>query len=220
MVRLYGKTTKFIRHQTDQSYTVGDGETMQIPFWYANDSATTRVDGQDLQDEFGMPIGSKITKHKLDITITPTTENPQEIYIGRLKLSFHDVLNEEICGMEFDATAYETGYAATAVSGAHSVVRFYPDKDNHRAVHISAAYSADDINAILVEDKLKHFLGLNKVVVFNQRPLMGSRWQKIPAKVKRINPYTWYGLVVHNASPTAAEDVTVRVKQYIEEWAL
>lgn len=91
MARLYGKTTKFVRHVRDNTYTVGPQRAMMIPFWYAK-SDETRTDGQDKADTFGMPLGSVITKHKVETLVTPYTIEPQKIYMARLKLSFHDVL--------------------------------------------------------------------------------------------------------------------------------
>lgn len=80
MVRLYGKTTKFIRHQMDNDYVVEPQRAMLIPFWYAK-SDETRTDGEDKSDTFGMPLGSKISRHKLELLVTPETIEPQKLYI-------------------------------------------------------------------------------------------------------------------------------------------
>ena len=35
----------------------------------------------------------------------------------------------------------------------------------------------------LLDDNIKHSINMKKVTVFDQRPLMGERWQRIPSKV-------------------------------------
>lgn len=221
MVRLYGKLTKFIRHNTDTDYVIEPQRAMLIPFWYAK-SDETRTDGDDLSDNFGMPLGSKITKHKLELLVTPETIKPQKMYLQRLKLSFHDVLAPEVCGVTIDQSAYQ---GAVTKANVTSYLQFFPDVDTLRANHPTGQIDTSGIDTVKLADKLKHFLGaLKHAVVFDQRPLMSDRFQKIPAKVKRINDYTWYGMWIFNDSPRGATpadtQITVNVKQYMEEWAL
>ena len=62
------------------------------------------------------------------------------------------------------------------------------------------------------------------MTVFDQRPLMGERWQRVPSKVKRINLNTYYGLFIFNDAPRGATpadtQVKIDIKSYYEEMAL
>ena len=88
---LYGKPTKHVRHVDEDTITLEPQRFYVHIFWRYSDSATARTDGQDLQDEKIYPVGSRITKHKTDILVTPETIEPQQLYIGRIKLAFHDI---------------------------------------------------------------------------------------------------------------------------------
>ena len=221
MAKLYGKPTKFIRHVTDNDYTIEPQRAMMIPFWYAK-SDETRTDGQDLSDNFGMPIGSRITKHRLELLLEPKTIEPQQVYMAYLKLSFHDILSPIICGITIDQSSYQ---GTVTKANSTSYLQFYPDEDTKRAVHATGQIDTSGIDSVYLQDRLRHFLGkLIKATVFDQRPLVSNRWQRVPAKVKRINDFTWYGMWVFNdavrgATP-ADTDVTLNVKQYLEEYAL
>lgn len=218
----YGKPTKFIRHVTDTTYTLGPQRAQLLPFWYADTGATARTDGADLADEFKMPLGSRITKHKVTMLVSPNGLDPQKLYIAPVKLSFHDVLAPAVLGTEIDQTAYQTG---TAGSTTTSHLRFWVDKDLKKANHSSTEFDVSGIDTVLLDDTFKHFVGrLKQNVVFDQRPLMSDKFQRVPSKVKRINDYTWYGLWIFNdavrgATPADTE-VDINLKQYIEEWAL
>ena len=54
--------------------------------------------------------------------------------------------------------------------------------------------------------------------------MLGSRYMKVPAKVKRINPYTWYGLFIYNDSNRGATpadtQIKYRLKQTLKYYAL
>lgn len=222
MARLYGKPTKFIRHVTDQDYVIEPQRAMLIPFWYCATDATTRVDGADLNNEFKMPLGSKIAKHRTEMLVTPYTVEPQKIFIAVLKLSFHDALSPVVNGITIDQAAYQ---GAVTKANVTSYLQFYTDVDTKRAVHPTGLIDTSGIDSVYLQDNLRHFLGrLKKAIVFDQRPLMGDRKQRVPAKVKRINDYTWYGLWVFNDAPRggtpADTQVSINLKQYIEEWAL
>jgi hypothetical protein len=221
MTRFFGKTTKFVRHVTDQTYTIEPQRAQIIPFWYFDPNATTRTDGQDLSDEFTMPEGSKITKHKLEMLVTPYTVEPQKIFLGRVKLSFHDLFSPQVCGTQFSLTDYQdtpTGANAT------SFIRIWPDSDYVPNNSMDSDTDLSGIDTVMLDDYFKHFVGLKKAIVFDQRPLMSDKFQRIPAKVKRINKGTFYGLWVFNDAPrgaTAADtQIDINVKQYLEEWAL
>lgn len=218
MVRLYGKPTKFIRHVSEETQSIDAGEIRCFNFWRCADNATSRSDGQDIEHTQGveMPQGSRVTKHKLDILVEPSTIEPQPLYLGRLTLSFNDVLAEPIMGQSFSSTGARGTVTESNTSGEY--LRFYPDNSQNEAKHTGTW--TQDIEDYLLDDKMKHYINFKKVNVFDQRPLISERFQRIPSKVKRINPYTWYGMIFHNDSETAGETVKIRVKQYIEEWAL
>lgn len=231
---LYGKPTKHIRVANESSFTVGPQRFYILPFWRYASNATSRTDGLDLEDSTSFPEGSIIKKHKLEILITPKTIEPQQLYIGRVKLSFSDVLHESHCGGHWTQASY--GDTATEVFTAKTTpvaTGLYPDDaeaSKYRVQgystesEIGGSGSGDGIQQLMLDDHIKSVLHLKKVTVFDQRPLMGERWQKIPSKVKRINSGTFYGLFIFNDSVRGATpadtDVTVNVKSYIEEMAI
>ncbi len=89
---------------------------------------------------------------------------------------------------------------------------------------IGGASSGLGIAEWKLDDNIHHWINLKKITVFDQRPLMGERYQRIPSKVKRINDYTFYGLFIFNDSTRggtpADTDVTVNLKEYWEELAI
>ena len=89
---------------------------------------------------------------------------------------------------------------------------------------IGGSGSGYGIQEWLLDDQIKHFINLKKVTVFDQRPLMGERWQRVPSKVKRANPFTYYGLFIFNDSTRGATpadtQVTLNIKSYWEEMAI
>lgn len=209
---LYGKPTKHIRHVNESTYTLEPQRFLIHKFWrYDPDGATTRVDGQDLQDEVDCPRGSKITKHKTEILVTPETIEPQQLYIGRIKLSFSDVLNHAICGGRFDQASYQdTATEDFNVETNAITPQLYPKlatAESYLKVagagtnkEIGGSASGYGISEWRLDDYIKHWINVKKVTVFDQRPLMGERWQRIPSKVKRINEGTFYGLFIFNDS--------------------
>lgn len=222
MTRLYGKTSKFVRHVRDTTYTIGPQRMRAIPFWYCK-SDETRTDGQDKSDTFGMPLGSIIAKHKLETLVTPYTVEPQKIYMARLVLSFHDVLAPEVMGQSVDEQSYQD--ATPIVANVTSFIQMYPVVATKQVIHQPAEYDISGIDTLKLNDTVHHFINkLSKVIVFDQRPLMGDKWQRVPAKAKRINPYTWYGVLVFNDSvrggTPADTNIDINFKEYLEEWAI
>lgn len=226
MARLYGNPTKFIRHIHDTGQIELDAqESLMVPFWYTDTSVSASADGTDTDhgennDGIPLPLGSKVIKHKVTTTIEPSTIEPQNLYIGRCMLSFHDVMAPTICGQEFDSTGYRgvvTESSAGTPSVGAEVLQFYPDKDKLEAVSANVASTGKDIDIVKLEQLLAHWVNFKKVTLFDQRPLLGERWQRIPKKVKRLNPYTWYGMVFVNDSQTTGEVIQIQIQQYLEE---
>ncbi len=89
---------------------------------------------------------------------------------------------------------------------------------------IGGSGSGFGIQEWMMDDYIKHWINLKKITVFDQRPLMGDRWQKVPSKVKRINEGTWYGMMIFNDSvrggTPADTQVKVNIKDYYEEMAI
>ncbi len=226
---LYGRLLKHIRHVDDTTYTVGPQRFYLHTFWVASTGAAARSDGDDLQDTKTCPLGSKITKHKVEILVTPKTIEPQQLYIGRLKISFNDVLSTALCGMDIDQTSYQGATTRTAIANAITPA-LWQDKDNKQVKgmdaekEIGGASSGLGIAEWKLDDNIHHWINLKKITVFDQRPLMGERYQRIPSKVKRINDYTFYGLFIFNdftrGGTPADTDVTVNLKEYWEELAI
>lgn len=222
MSRFYGKTTKFLRHVNTSQYVIEPQRAMHIPFWYCDPSATAPVDGADVTT-LGMREGSKISKHKLEMMVTPETNDPQNFYMGVLKFSFHDIFSPFVCGSTLKLGSYQD--ATPTVSNATSYIRVWNDETtDKKSVYQTGQMNFTDLNTVRLDDNFKHFTRLKKGTVFNQQPLVSNRFMKIPAKVKRINPNTYYGLWVFNDSPRGATpadtQLTFDVKQYFEEWAL
>lgn len=224
MARFYGKTNKFVRHvPAAVDYVCEPQRAMHVPFWYHEGDYAGDSDGDDVQT-IGMKAGSIVKNHHVDMTITPETNDPQNVYIGILKLSFHDVLAPEVCGIfplmgEYaDATptmTTKTGYLNVYPGGSATDFQVVP-------VTGQLDVQQEDL---MLDDNVFHFLSrLKKVTVFNQQPLVASRFMKIPSKVKRINPWTYYGMVIFNDAPRggtpADTQVTLHFKQRFEEWQI
>lgn len=232
---LYGRPTKHIRHADETSYTIEPQRFSLHTFWRYDAAATSRTDGQDIQDDKTCPLGSKITKHKVDILVTPETIEPQQLYIGRVKLSFHDIYASPVCGGRFDQASYGDTATENFVADTNPIaLNIYPNVESGTLevngagsaanVEIGGSSSGFGITEWLLDDNIKHFVNVKKVTVFDQRPLMGERWQRIPSKVRRINEGTFYGLWMFNDSPRGATpadtQLTVNLKEYWEEMAI
>ncbi len=229
---LYGKPIKHVRHVDEDSFTIELQRFYVHRFWSGGTGGAARSDGDDLQDTKLCPLGSKITKHKLEILVTPETIEPQQIYMGRIKLSFNDVLARPIAGGLWGQGSFgdESTESFTADTTPISP-QLYPASATQKVLgyetanqEIGGAASGFGISEWKLDDNIRHYINLKKITVFDQRPLMGERWQRIPSKVKRINPFTFYGLFLFNDSVrggTAADtQVTVNIKSYYEELAI
>ncbi len=231
---LYGRPLKHIRHVDEDFITLEPQRFFLHTFWKTTSVAggsTSRTDGLDLKDEKKAPSGSIVTKHKMEILVTPETIEPQQIYMGRVKLSFHDIHAEPINGVTIDQTAYQGATTKTSITTAitphlysNDDGGFIVEGDEATNQEIGGAASGFGIKEWMLDDNIKHFINLKKITVFDQRPLMGERWQRIPAKVKRFNPYSYYGLFLFNDSvrggTPADTQVKFNIKSYWEELAI
>ena len=220
--RFYGKTTTFLRHVHTAQYVVEPQRAMHIPFWYCDPTATAPVDGADVAT-IGMREGSRIQNHRVELMITPETNDPQRFSMGVIKLSFHDIFSPFVCGSTLKLGSYQD--ATPTVSNATSYIRIWNDETtDKKAVYQTGQMNFTSLDTVRLDDNFKHFVRLKSGMVLNQAPLLSKRRMKIPAKVKRINPDTYYGLWFWNESPRGATpadtQLTVDVKQYFEEWAL
>ncbi len=234
---LFGKPTKHIRHSNEVTEVIEPQRFYVHRFWDFTTTATARTDGLDIKGSAGaqMPEGSRVTKHKMDVLITPETVEPQQIYMGRIKLSFADVMNFSICGGRFNQASFgDTTTMDFEVTTTPICPQLFPDDASTSKIMVRGANVANleiggsssglGIQDWMLDDHIKHWINLKKVTVFDQRPLMGERWQRIPSKVKRINEGTFYGLLIFNDSPRggtpADTQITVNIKDYIEEMAI
>jgi hypothetical protein len=228
---LYGKPTKLIRHVTETEFTL-EPERMYIQrFWSYGSNATARTDGQDLENDISCPLGSRITKHKVTMTVTPETIEPQNLYMGLVKLSFHDVYAHPVCGGRFvQASLGDTATEDFVDAQTPHLGLYADDIDSGATIDVRGANTEREfdgsatITDIQLDDHLKHFVNLKKVTVFDQRPLFTDRWQRIPSKVKRINEGTFYGLCLYNDSDRGATpadtQLSFNIKSYFEEMAI
>lgn len=227
---LYGRPQKLVRHMDEDEFTL-EPERMYIHcFWRYNQGATSRTDGQDLENEKAYPEGSRIKKHKVTMTVTPETIEPQNLYMGLIKLSFHDVFSPPVCGGRFQQASFQDTATEQFTTEAGVNLGLYPDDAYTDKVFVHGHEtqrewsSGATITDVLLDDHLKHWVNLKKVTVFDQRPLFTDRWQRVPAKVKRINEGTYYGLVLYNDSDRGATPADTQlkfnIKSYIEEMAI
>lgn len=235
---LYGKPTKVIRHVDENTITLEPQRFYVHLFWKAGDTSvlTARTDGLDLEDEKGCPRGSRITSHRVEMTVTPEVDDPQPFYMGLIKLSFNDVYSHPICGGRFDQNSYkdtttENFTAKTNPIGPH----LWPDYisgdgdmivKGHDAVNqeIGGSSSGMGIKEWKLDDHIHHWIKLKKLYTLNQQPLLSERKQRIPKKVKRINEGTFYGLFLFNDSVRGATpadtQLTFNIKSQWTEMAI
>lgn len=221
MGRFYGKTTKFVRHVTTDSVIIEPQRLVHIPFWFWDETVPAPVDGSDVTTK-GMRRGSRVSKHKVGISVTPETNDPQRFFMGMLKFSFHDIYSPYVSGKLMRVGSYQD--ASPVTSNQTSYIRVWHDKTAQRVGFQTGQIDVTSIDTVRLDDFTKHFLRLKQGVVLNQKPLVSDRFMKVPAKVKRINEGTYYGLWFFNDSPRgsvpADTQLTVDLKQYFEEWAL
>lgn len=222
MSRFYGKPTKFIKSVTDETVTVGPQRCQIIPLWYYASSATARTDGANLTEKT-MPLGSRITKHKIDMLVTPYTVEPQKLYFGFVKLSFNDVFAPHVCGSRFSLDTYQ---GTPTDTNATTYLKLWPSSTTVTQVNngLNSDTDISGIDSVMLDDYFKHTVRLKKALVFDQRPMMTDRYMRVPSKVKRINEGTFYGLWIFNdavrGGTPADSQIDIRLKQYIEEWAM
>ncbi len=232
---LYGRPIKHIRHVDEDTITLASQRFFVHQFWRYSSTATARTDGQDLKDEKKAPEGSIVTKHKVEILVTPETIEPQQLYMGRIKLSFNDIYSKAICGGSITQGSYGDTSTENFVVRTNAITpHLYPVAGATDKVAVQGQETADQeiggaasgfgIKEWKLDDFIKHHISLKKVTVFDQRPLMGERWQRVPSKVKRINDGTFYGLFFFNDSPRSgdgsAEQLKINIKSYWEEKAI
>lgn len=233
---LYGKPTKLVRHHDEDTLTIEPQRFEVHRFWAYNDTGTTRTDGLDLQDEKTIPLGSKISNHKMEMLVTPETIEPQQIYMGTIALSFADIYHHSICGGRFEQASYgDTATENFAAKTNPISCNIFPDVSATDAVtfvnghenpnrEIGGTGSGYGITELKLDDHFKHWVRLKKLTVFDQRPLVSDRKQPIPSKVKRSNEGMFYGLFIFNDSQRGATpadtQITVNIKSSYTEMAI
>lgn len=224
---IFGRPTKLIKHIHDTGQIELDSqESLLVNFWHTDASTSASVDGTNInegEDNSGiaLPLGSIVKRHKVTTTIEPVNDNPINLYVGRVTLSFHDILAPQVCGQDFSSTGYQgTVTEANLTDYTQSPIRFYPVNSTMKATWGSVVSASKDIDVIKLNDFYRHFVQFSKITTFAQNPILGDRWQRIPKKAKRANPYTWTGLCFVNDSRTAGETVQIQIQQYLEELQL
>ncbi len=127
---LYGKPTKHIRHSNEVTITLEPQRFYIHRCWSYQSNATTRTDGLDITSAVGavMPLGARIDKHKFEILVTPETIEPQQLYMGRIKLSFHDVYASAVMGGRVHMDSYGgTGVAFVEETTEPVSLHLFPD---------------------------------------------------------------------------------------------
>ena len=129
-----------------------------------------------------------------------------------------------VSGKQYGDGSYQD--ATPTITNVTSYIRIYPEDDVDSFTPVYSTGQLDIQERDLMADQyVWHTLKkLRKVTVFNQQPLVTSRNMRVPSKVKRINPWTYYGMMVFNDSPRggtpADTQVTIDIKQYFEEWQI
>jgi hypothetical protein len=215
---LYGHPTKLGKSVTDETLTIEPQRYQFMNFWQA-DNSVTHTDGENITTK-ALDLGTKVVSHHVKQTMTPETVEPQEIYMATLKFSFFDWLAPSICGMNLQITDAGT---ITNEASATNHLDFYSTYSTRKLNHQTGDQTLD-IDDIKNDDELPHFLRAKSAYVYDQSPMLGSRYMKVPAKVKRINPYTWYGLFIYNDSDRGATpadtQIKYRLKQTLKYYAL
>lgn len=221
MTRFYGKPTLFIRHRPDVAqYVCEPQRAMHIPLWYNSTDKAAGTDGS-IDTALSVKTGSRITKHHLALEVIPETVDPQKVYMATIKLSWHDVFNPYVMGEEI---GFDTYQGTVTETNKTAYIRVWPGDDITDQIVEYQTGQIDMQERDLAADKyVWHTLKtLRKFTVFNQMPLISERNMRVPAKVKRINPFTYYGLLVFNDAPRggtpADTQVTFNVKNDFDEW--
>lgn len=226
MARFYGKPTKLVRHATvDDEIEIEPQRLRLFPFWKHDSTVSAYSDGDDVTTKT-VRTGSRMANHRVNIKIRAETIEPQELYMGVVKLSFHDIMSPYVCGsaVDFDSNG-DTTLTATGVT---NYMKMWPEQTGEIAEPTTGNIDlslTNGISDVKLDDHFPHWVQLKKpLIIFDQRPLISNRKMKIPAKVKRANPFTYYGLWVWNDSPRGAtpSDTSVYfdMKQYFDEWAI
>lgn len=224
MTRFFGKPTKFVRHMTDENLTIEPQRVQIFQFWKMDADVSAYVDGQDVETKT-IRLGSRVTKYHVDMTVQPETIEPQRLYMGIIKLSFHDIFSPFISKIQPSTSAWGTATTAFAVTGYIPLGAFSDSTAFTVTNYASADVDIGDIQGVKLDDNFKHWIPrLKKIIVFDQNPLISSRFMKVPSKVKRGNHFTFYGLWIFNDSIRGATpadtQVKINIKQYLEEWAI
>lgn len=223
MTRFYGKPTKFIRHRPDVAqYVCEPQRAMHIPLWYSSLDKAAGTDGS-IDTAITVKQGSRVTKHHLALEVIPETVDPQKVYVATVKLSWHDIFNPYVMGVECSQASYQ---GAITNTNKTAYIRVFPSSDitDQGVSYVTGQIDMQERD--LAADKyVWHTIKtLKKFTVFNQMPLISERNMRIPSKVKRMNPYTYYGMIVFNDAPRGATpadtQVTFNVKNDFDEWQI
>jgi hypothetical protein len=218
MSRLYGNPTKLSISISDRSFDIEPQRFTMVPFWQA-DSSVSHTEGENIST-VKYDLGTKIVSHHVKQTLTPETIEPQELYMATLKFSFYDFLSPAVCGHEIERSS---GGVVSSQATRTNHLGFYSVHSTKTLEHPSENQDFD-IDSLKNDDEVPHFLRTRSAYVYDQSPMLGSRYMKVPSKVKRINPYTWYGLFIYNDSERGATpadtQVTYRIKQKLKAYAL
>lgn len=215
---LYGRPTKFVRHVTDESFVIEPQRYSIIPLWYT-DSTIQREDQQDVNDK-ALALGSRISKNKVSQTMSPNNPDiPTHFYWGRVMLSFDDVFSPYVSGKWYNADGAE--------QNVNSYINIQPTNNfnNVNATDAGLQNQTATLQQIQLDDYFKHFVRIsNKMTVYNENYVFGTRWQRVPGKCKRANPRMFFGLWIYNDAPRTATPadnaLNYQLEQYFEEWAL
>lgn len=217
MARLYGNPTKLVQIVDDRTFTIGPQRFQIIPFWYTDDSQDP-AEGATVTN-LGLPLGARVVSHHVKQTMTPETIEPQEVSLAIVKLSFHDHLAEPILGK----TIAKTSAGAVSASDHTNALKAYTNTGNAQVLFPTGDQTLD-IDTMKGDDFMPHFLKWKDAWIMDQRPFMGRRYMKVPAKVKRANRFTYYGMLIYNDSTRgttpADTNIVYRIKQHIKYYAL
>lgn len=223
---LYGRPTKFIRHNVDEKHIIEPQRYSIIPIWYtATGSDVQYQDAEDVKHN-KVALGSRITKSRVSQTLHPhDLDKPTNWYWGRLMLSFDDVYSPYINGNGVPKFANNRDTSATwDKTGINSYINIKPA--NKDVVNVdNLANQAASIQDIKNDDYFKHFVRLSrKMVLFDQRYVFGDRYMRVAGKVKRGNPGMLFALWIYNDAErgNTPDDTAIEyhLEHYFEEWAI
>lgn len=222
------------KHSIVRQVDVDPGKSVIIPLLHYHPTASKEstiaanpkiiAQGSKRHLNTAVQDGSRVENIKLEIQVQPKTLSSSAIldfYTGRIMTSFHDIKGEQIYGLEESTHGSLTGKTAfTDETGSHPSVTEVSDETGQDTAVIPM--NAMNMTSYETGDVIKHWWRNNrKNVIYGGQPVLYSRWEKVPAKVKRSNPGMFYGMYFMNdtvpVSGSETDTLEIQIKESFTE---